>query len=210
MSVTGKRGTWILAGTLWALGSGIPAFADDTELFVSSANPSTTTIQPNILFVIDTSGSMRSAVVTQATYDPAVSYSGSCSTSRVYWRTGTGDPPSCDTTRWFNRDALMCDAGLQALVSGAGRYTDRMSQYDGSYDDRWEQLRTSTKSRLAECEDDSGVHGDGSNDKVYAQDGDSSQPWSNNSLDEVAWGQYPTDSVYTVYDGNYLNWYKHG
>ena len=72
--------------------SGLPAVADDTELFVANAGQ-LGGAQPNILFILDTSGSMRSEVRTQDTYDPNTLYTGTCSTSRLYWRTNTGDPP---------------------------------------------------------------------------------------------------------------------
>jgi len=206
MSVTRKRSTWVLAGMLWALASGAPSFADDTELFVSSTT-AFPDAKPNILFIIDTSGSMTNPVVTQATYDPLFSYGGACDASRVYWRRGSGNPPDCSTDRWFNRTAFMCDAAMQAFMS-AGFYNDRMAQYDPNSDDRWERLNRNQKSRLVECQDDQGLHGDGSDvDEVWAQDGDDSELWSDDSNDEVAWGNSPTDRIYTTYDGNYLNWY---
>ena len=157
---------------LWALGSGIPAIADDTELFLSDSSQASSTVRPNILFILDTSGSMNTEVITQATFNSTVTYNGNCSPDRVYWRRGTGDPPSCGTRRWFNRSALMCDLAVQAFTSGAGRYTDRMAQYDPGNDDRWEELHRDQKSRLVECEDDRGVHGDGSsgNSNFYASD----------------------------------------
>ncbi|MCZ6584705.1 MAG: hypothetical protein O6930_01690, partial [Gammaproteobacteria bacterium] len=208
MSVTRKRGTWLLTGTLWALGSGIPAFADDTELFVSNSSQFADTARPNILFIIDTSGSMRTEVETQATYDPGDDYRGDCLADRVYWRIGTRNPPNCRTTnRWFNLDALMCNRAIQAFASSAGRYTDGMAQYDPDIQDRWERIEPDQKDRVVECEDDGGEHGDGTDDKVYAQNGADTQLWSDNSVDEVAWGQSPTNQVYTIYSGNYLNWY---
>ena len=210
MSVTNKRGTWLLAGTLWALGSGIPAFADDTELFVSNTSQFADTIRPNILFIIDTSGSMSTEVETQATYDPERFYDGDCRADRVYWRTRTGDPPGCGTRRWFSRTALMCDVAIQAFASGAGRYTDRMSQYDDAgKDDRWEELHRAYKDRLVECEDDRGVHGDGSpgNSNVYASDDQPAELWTADPINEIRWGQYLVSQVVTVYGGNYMNWY---
>ena len=208
MSVTRKRGTWLLTGTLWALGSGIPAFADDTELFVSNSSQFADTARPNILFIIDTSGSMRTEVETQATYVSGDDYTGDCRTDRVYWRIGTRNPPNCRTTnRWFNLDALMCYRAIQAFASSAGRYTDGMAQYDPDIQDRWERIEPDQKDRVVECEDDGGEHGDGTDDNVYAQNGADTQLWSDNSVVEVAWGQSPTNQVYTIYSGNYLNWY---
>ncbi len=208
MSVTRMRCTWFLAGMLWAFTATTPTMADDTELFVgdSSLYPDA---KPNVLFIFDTSGSMNTPVATQTIYDPAVSYPGSCVSSRVYWRSGTGSPPDCSTDRWFDRAALMCKKALDAFGTSAGRYTDRMAQYDPNRDDRWERINRSRKSRMVECEDDSGSHGavGGDEDDVYAQNGDDSQPWSANSNDELSWGQSPADRIYTAYDANYLNWY---
>ena len=206
MSVTSKRGAWLFAGTLWALASGIPAIAEDIELFVSNSSQFSTTAQPNILFIIDTSYSMLTEVETQATYDPDIVYDGDCSADRVYYRSGPGDPPFCNIPYWFNDAALMCDAAIQAFATSAGRYTDGMAQYDPGNQDRWEWLHHSQKDRLVECEDDGGMHGNVSG-VLYAQNGYDNQLWSAAAVDEVAWGQSPTNRIYTVYDGNYLNWY---
>ncbi len=207
MSVTSKRVTSILAGMLWALGSGIPAFADDTELFVSVAGGGGN-VRPNVLFIIDTSGSMNAEVLTQETYDPAVAYGGGCSPNEVYWRSGTGNPPQCGDDEWFERTALMCDVAIQAFASGAGTYTDVMAQYDSNQQIRWEAIDIDGKTLLVECEDDRGAHGDGiSGTELYATDLTPSQPWSADPLAEVPWGLGGTNGTYTVYDSNYLNWY---
>ncbi len=209
MSVASRRGAWLVTGTLWALASGIPAFADDTELFVSDSSQFAGTIRPNILFIIDTSGSMNAEVLTQETYDPAVAYDGDCATNEVYWRNDTGNPPQCGDNEWFERTALMCDVAIQAFASGAGLYTDIMAQYDINQQTRWEPIDINEKTLLVECEDDSGMHGDGSSsgNEVYASDLVPLQPWSADSLAEVPWGFGQTIQMYTVYDANYLNWY---
>lgn len=196
----------LLAGVAWAVVAGVPAFADDTELFVGGGGG--TAAKPNILFIIDNSESMDSELQTQSTYDPNVVYDGTCTTDRVYWRRDTGDPPECAGAFWFDASALKCEMALQAFANGAGRYTDNMAQFDNNSDKRWETIDNYYKSRLIECQDDGGLHGDGSDPTlVYAQSGDASAPWSSDPNDEVAWGQSPVDRVYTVYEGNYLNWF---
>ena len=79
-----------------------PARADDTELFVGpavTASPS----RPNILFVMDTSGSMANTVQSKLPYSATTTYSGSCDAGRVYWSRPDGQgkftPPDCDTTQ---------------------------------------------------------------------------------------------------------------
>lgn len=208
MSLNKQRNTWFMAGMLWAMLAGSAAVADDTELFVgdTSLYPQS---KPNILFILDTSGSMGTEVLTtQQPWDPNVTWPGPCDTSRVYWRTGTGNPPNCGTDRWFNRTALMCNAAATAFGT-AGLYTDRMAQFDANFDVRWERIIASQKDRLIECEDDSGIHGDGSNPpRLYAQSGNASQPWTNNPSNELTWGNNPTDRTYTIYSGNWMNWYR--
>jgi type IV pilus assembly protein PilY1 len=186
--------------------AGAPVIADDTELFVNDA-ASLPTGRPNILFIIDNSGSMDATLVTHETYDPAEVYPGSCSPDRVYWRSGTGDPPECGTDSWFSRAVLVCNAAVQAFANGGGRYTNLMAQYRPA-NERWQRISAAHKSDPVECEDDSGLHGDGSSaTEVYAQDGNSAQRWSALAGAEVSWGSVPTDRTYTIYDANFLNWY---
>ena len=102
----------LVGGIVLAIVCGSPALADDTEIFVSQQAGS----RPNIVFILDTSGSMDSAVTTQAPYDPAITYNGACDSSRIYWRVSSGTPPDCTvTTQWFNATGLLCDAAVQGI-----------------------------------------------------------------------------------------------
>ncbi len=179
---------WLLVIALWTLKSGLPAIADDTELFVTDSARFQVDVRPNVLLILDTSTSMQAEMATQATYDPARSYGGSCDINRVYWRLNVGEPPSCDTDQWIERAALVCNAALKAFARGTGFYTDLMAQYDPSGADEWRRLDRNYSKRLLECEDDRSVLGDGSSDGI-------------------SWGQNPTDRIYTVFAGNYLNWF---
>ena len=80
-------------GLLLICASAMPAHADDTEIFVGRSDNYS---DPNVLFVIDTSGSMDT-VVNFLAYDPATTYAGSCDNSRLYWSTD-GSEPDCTTT----------------------------------------------------------------------------------------------------------------
>ena len=197
------------AGALWALVGMTPAVGDDTELYVTDSRRHPDS-RPNVLFIMDTSGSLRTPIGTRASYDPAVRYAGGCDPARVYWRVGLGIPPACSSDRWFERGSLVCRKSLDGFARGIGRHTDRFAQYDAGTDTRWERLDAAGKTRLAECEDDGGVHGNGVDPRaVYASDADHGRPWSADPLDATGWGQNPTDRLYTVHDGNYLNWF-HG
>ncbi len=72
MILSKARMSWLGLGALWALTSGLPAVADDTELFIG--NSLSSQAQPNILFVIDNSGSMGSLVLTQDGFDGSTTY----------------------------------------------------------------------------------------------------------------------------------------
>jgi type IV pilus assembly protein PilY1 len=208
----GKLGA-LAAGTFWALTSCLPAVADDTELFITTSVGAS--IRPNILFVIDNSGSMDTAVFTQETYDPNQIFAGSCSSDRVYWRTGTGSAPSCSTSRWFDKSALKCDAASVAFTTG-GMYIDKLVQYDpdttsgrgGDVGERWETIDQDQKSRSVECRADAGLHGmDGASADTYTRDGSTSTSgyWGGSGT-QITWTSSHNNQSYTLYSGNYLNW----
>jgi type IV pilus assembly protein PilY1 len=206
-----QRAMWLGTGLLWATLSAAPALGDDTELFLGS---STSGSAPNILFVIDNSISMGSMVRTQGTYDGTVLYppgGTGCDSSRVYWRVGSGPAPDCSTSRWFDASALRCNAAAQAFLT-AGFYSDLMGQYDptnSSSGRRWEALSSSQKSRVVECEDDRGVHGNGVDTaNLYARNGSTSASgyWGTFST-RITWGVTPLDTLpITLYSGNYMNY----
>src|SRR5690606_26599508 len=161
----------------------------DTELFVNYAGNAA---PPNILFIVDTSGSMDGLVESQAAYDPDTLYTGDCAAGSVYWSIGADDPPSCDTGRWVEDAALQCAAAREAFASGAGRLTDRFVQF-GVAESRWRQPSASDHTSIVECEDDRGRHGDGSSaTHVYATDGDGDERWSQSPADEINWGGHET------------------
>ena len=184
-----------------------PSPADDTELFVSDTRRFADA-RPNVLLIVDTSASLAQAIQTRGRFDLSVQYAGQCDPSRVYWRTGIGEPPQCSTDRWFERAALACRASLDAFGQGDGSHTDRFVQFAPAGDGRWERLDEAEKDRLVECEDDGGRHGDGTDPlAVFARNGDVNRPWSTDPREEITWGQRPTDRLYSIYEGNYLNWF---
>ncbi|MBT8089094.1 MAG: PQQ-binding-like beta-propeller repeat protein [Gammaproteobacteria bacterium] len=190
--------------------AGMPAVADDTELLVVDPSNISGT-PPNIMFILDTSGSMGDPVSTTRPYDSDFDYSdGSCDTSRFYW-TKLDIEPTCvgDTnTQFIEEAAFLCeDATLR--MSGIGAYTGVMVQYRGndSDDSRWQQLEIGNATSRVECQRDSGVHGDGTTGAVYAQAGTGLPDEFTSDPDaEISWGSGDAAQAYTVYDGNYLNW----
>ena len=202
---------------------GMAAFADDTELMVGpTVTPATN--RPNVLFIMDTSGSMISDV--SANYDMNGTYSGTCPEDRIYWKqpsTSTTDaPPDCDSNQWVHKDAFKCQAALvfmndptkgngKSLRMRAARWQTESnpkiwssSLYSGNNDSR------RAGSNWVECEADSGTHGDGVNlSKVWATNNTSKDstlgPWNASSKNAIAWASRNEVIFYT---GKYINWYN--
>lgn len=208
MKLIATRLASIGVGALCTIALVAPALADDTELFLGVPNQ-VNTAQPNILFIIDDSGSMGDLIRTQPNYNPATTYAGSCSASNVYWRSGPGSPPACSTSQWFSKTALFCRAGVNAL-STAGSYTDVMAQYnDANNKKRWDRITAGQTTRPVECKADNGIDGDGNPAAdVYPHNGvlPASAAWTSQPNQGITWGQSPANQIYTIYDGNYLNW----
>src|SRR5260370_7695165 len=80
----------LVAATLAVIVCGRSALADDSEIFTGS--PSAGAL-PNILLILDTSGSMASPVITQAAYVPATTYAGSCTSPLLYLQATAPRPP---------------------------------------------------------------------------------------------------------------------
>ena len=216
MTLSKEQLGWLGVGVLWAVVSTLPAVADDTEIFVGTSGAG---VQPNILFIIDDSGSMAGEVLSQEDYNPATVYpSQGCATNRVYWRSGSGAAPACSTDRWFYLSALKCDAALQAFNT-AGFFTATMAaQYDPTNSGsgkRWEALTNShptVDNRIVECYDDRGVHGNGVDAaNLYARNGavqvSPGTGYWGTAGQEITWGASPTSNLpHTLYSGNYLNY----
>jgi type IV pilus assembly protein PilY1 len=194
----------LVGATTLAVFCGSPALADDTEIFVGQQSGA----RPNILFILDTSGSMDSQVSTQPPYDPAATYSGSCTSGRIYWIRGSGNAPDCSsTTQWFNATQLACDAAVQGINS-AGRYlAQRGGQWDAT-NNRWDQVHSSVKDQPVECSADAGVHGQTAGDpEVYAfNSGIANDRWTANPAVQVDWDNSPLNQSYTFFSSNWINW----
>lgn len=180
-----------------------PAIADDTELLLKTAQSND---KPNVLFILDSSGSMNTLEHTIAFYDSTKSYAGGCDLNSFYWN-DTGTPPACDNSRAILKTNFVC-AAAATQVAGVGSYTGIVAQYrtgSGS-GSKWQTISTAASAAIVECAADSGLHGDGTGGGVYARAGTGGTEFTDNPDEEVNWESYPTNLTYNLYDGNYLNW----
>ena len=183
-------------------------FADDTEVYLGG-NAGNSSVKPNVLFIIDTSGSMGTTeTFTNGTYDPAETYTGSCDSNRIYW-SDRGNPPTCGTSNYFLASVNTCDDSAAALASdGTGFYVGRLARYRiRNGEDRWSTFSSSSHDEYVECEADYSVHGDGvDTGKLYPADENDGGPWRATSSNAIRWRSEGDD--YTLYNANYLNWYN--
>ena len=206
MNAPRKQLGWLVAAMVLVVSAGGTAIADDTELFLSGATSGTSggaTTQPNILFVIDTSGSMNSQVLTQEGWDDSINYSGCYESNLIYFSSSTSQP-SCSTSRWFWKTRNHCEASFAQLV-GIGVWSGALRGWrERSWgQDTWDRLRSNRPNRPVECADDVGVHGETTGDPdVYAANGDGVGPWTSDS--NAAQPNWNISTKY-LFNGNYLN-----
>jgi type IV pilus assembly protein PilY1 len=197
------------------LGTGL-SLADDTEIFEATP-PTGADNRPNVLLIIDTSGSMDGDVITQVDWDPTVTYAGdgddTCSTSRIYWQSSSStETPSCDddNEQWIDRSKFVCQAAAAnlALSSGTGQVTlGETLQWKGGGTKSWVALKKD-RNTYVECRADhpeTGTHsGLVANDNQFARDGNNGPFSGSNPI--TNWGS----ASYTFYTGNRLNYLRHG
>ena len=203
------RVAWASVGLITALIIGSPAIADDVEILL--AQPSSEgAAKPNILFILDSSGSMTSVETSQQPYDSNDTYGGSCNSNQYYFTSNTGTP-SCDSSNKnrIDKSAFQCAQGA-LMANASGSFTDTMAMYrpnNKGKKPKWRALKANNYAKTVDCLADSGAHGDGDPNLTYARIGTNVSMYTDNPDQEVSWGSSPTHRIYTVYDGNYLNWY---
>jgi type IV pilus assembly protein PilY1 len=210
MKMVFKKTQWMCASLIVALTWGAPAVADDTEILLINPNLLNPP-QSNVMFIIDSSGSMGDQVQSKELYDSTQVYSstvGGCDPDTLYW-TEVNSVPSCvaGNTQFFQESAFFCNAAT-ARMDGIGSYTDSMVQYygDGSGSAAWQKMLAGNNTGLVECLRDRGRHGLGVALDVWAQKGSTLVPFTSDSTQELDWSGDNVSNTVTVYDGNYLNY----
>lgn len=193
----------------------VPVYADDTEVYTGANSISTT--PPNVVFILDSSGSMKSNKISLANkgdYDPDKIYEGYCKKDRIYWNPKSDtDVPNClnytsssgnDADRYIEKAHFKCNAAASDLAGSTGTYTDTFARYVGG---TWvELLDDEVYTYDVECSADAGIHGiDSTSTDTYAADAADGGPWRADSTGAVKWSK--TGSEISFWDTNYINWY---
>jgi type IV pilus assembly protein PilY1 len=213
MKISMRKTTWMSVSCAFALLAGMPAVADDTELLLINPDP-TKNPKPNVMFILDSSGSMTTLQTTIQPYDGLAVYAGACDPNRVYW-TDVDVTPVCvvTNTSFIEDSSFHCDYATQQMF-GIGSFTNTMVQWRNGGKDglsggptRWQYLAPGYNNSPVECQADSGVHGDGRLTFLWPSSGTNMpDPFTDNASSELSWGSSPRNLGYTFYDGNYLNW----
>ena len=188
MKVSLAKSMAVMCGALVALAAGSAAWADDTEIFFNQNNGN---IPANIMFILDTSGSMNDLVTSQQDYDPGTAYApDTCAAfDSSYYYYSNNKTPACGTANRILKTQFYCNSML-APLTGGGFATDGFVQWGASTSTRTTGRGTPARPTVAtstqtygwqnslsganttgkvECKSDAGVHGDGvDNSKLFA------------------------------------------
>ncbi|MEL7449660.1 MAG: PilC/PilY family type IV pilus protein [Pseudomonadota bacterium] len=211
------------------LAAGSAALADDTEVLTGrTTNPG----PPNVMLVLDTSGSMNSEVVIGEDYDSSIDYcaefqSCSCDAEKVFYArntSGTFVLPNCafDSYVNYNPDPLdafnvfECAAARLAFDT-AGYFMDRYAQFDPTGGNlTWGTVSPALAGgnppgaeRMVECAADFGTQGalgpGTSEAEVYPANG-LVGPFTDDLNSAIDWSG--TGDTYTFYTANFLNYLR--
>ncbi|HYW03957.1 MAG TPA: hypothetical protein VFA86_08445, partial [Gammaproteobacteria bacterium] len=207
MNTVIHRSILLAAAAALILAAAGPARADDTEIYTGASGNG---IQPNVLFIIDTSGSMGTQVYTQQPYDPSTTYSGDYDTSQTYWgyvASSGGGYTRFNIEGSFASSWNRCAASQTPLASN-GYYTGTLAFWDPNAGHGWRrhgawQQFPRTKGRgfgssgsgasisnYVECQADNGSNGDSQTSDPtaapWAANG-TAGPWSASQSDSVSW-----------------------
>lgn len=199
-----------------------PAYvhAKDTDIYLRVPQVSRDD-SPNIMILLDNSGSMTTLVNTVPAYDATTTYSGSYDTTRVYWSTSSSLPGS-GTSRWFPATDNSCTSSLANLGSSAaatGYYSDNIVGWiwkvsgstTSTTQGRWNNVVSGTngdgnrKMGSVECANDNpadatlGTYATASNNSNLAY----SSRYTSSTGSKL---DLTTYNKVTLYSGNYLNY----
>jgi len=210
----------MVSGAGLALYAATPAIAEDIEIY-TTANLGAATIQPNVVFIMDTSGSMGNTLSVPVAYDYTQTYVG-CYDPNLLYYTSSGAMPTCGSKDVILKTSHRCDSQVQLYDKGVvidpvgpllkhGFYSDQIAQYN-TKKKIWQATLTRNPGESAypiECLADSGVHGDTGPGSPYIADAANGGPWTatvpaNPTVPHPVWAN--GDNSLQIFDGNYLNY----
>jgi type IV pilus assembly protein PilY1 len=203
------------------LGLPITGQALDTDVYLNAQGVSRDD-SPNVLIILDNSGSMTTVVTSRPAYDPNINYAtqpGAPSTpfdsTRIYWATSSSPPTSTTTNKWFSVSNNKCTASVTVLASGGtGIYANdtvvgwankTSSTYPpgSSTQGSWANL-SGGRDSVVECKADNPAD---ASLGTYAASGQIQYQnrYTSSSGSKLNWSSFNTT---TLYNANYLNYFN--
>ena len=193
--------------------STIAASALDTDIYLNNA-PS---VAPNVMFSLDTSGSMVDNFITiPEAYDSAIVYAGSFSRNFGYLSLDGRIPSSpdglssttlnnvqnCDyATPFIDADGFVSIRAAIGFSDSAA--SDAYAKKVWFPANRVDFSEPTDGSVFVECKDDSGTHGARSGTGGNYASKQTGTLYSGSAVEEISWDNFP---YAVIYSGNYLNY----
>ena len=188
------------------------ASADDTEVYQSSENSSSSG-RPKVLIVFDDSGSMGAVVTGQsAAYSAAGSYPSIHPSGRIYFSKEGDDVPREDSENWFPVNANYCGESLSGLSAQGFFQTNAGFQWQKERNKwQWEKIKKAQIYWVVDCWEDlqNSNNYNGSAAVGYPKYEKRNNPSTPNYASTVPgprdkiWG---LDEAYTWYSAHYMDW----
>ncbi|MEM9601942.1 MAG: hypothetical protein AAGA11_03710 [Pseudomonadota bacterium] len=186
------------------------AQALDTDIFFDR----TVSELPNVVFYMDTSGSMNGSMNNvPIPYNPAQTYSGAFTTNSVYYAPGGRVPNSPSSVTSGQRMSMHCDQanlGIDARGFFTGRMVGRLPTTipgNPTAEDKWLPVNKGVwgqfDGHLIDCFEDRGVHGENGVGGGTYVNANTTTAWTANAGEEIDWNGA---GYVTAFLGNYINY----
>ncbi len=186
-----------------------PAMAEDIEIY-QSGKLGTATVNPNILLILDNSGSMDAELDVSPLYDPSVDYAAvygsSCFNPDRMYVSATSDV-KCEaqfTNSFFLLSQNQCQRANDAFAV-TGMYNSVFAQWNSTKNFWGKLTENSITANYIDCRPDQGVHGSGGADTYISVAGSVNAYTSDATDANINWSTLDSESL-TVYTGNWMNY----
>lgn len=119
-------------------------YADDTEIYGTAGNTTNNTARPNVMFIMDTSGSMNATVINRPTYNPSTTYSGDYPVADVFNSLYDDDDYGHNATSLEHDDSTNCEGVVTALEAN-GKANGNFEQYRNN---DWKTLKDGNNGKI--------------------------------------------------------------
>lgn len=191
----------------------LPVAATDTDVYLNRGG----TIPPNVVFSMDTSGSMKDNNINVADdYNPKTKYTGPFRRWGAYFSVDGRIPSSPDgLSATTIKNTKHCNFGFKKIskdgfvaVRAAVAFGDKASSVNYAKKVWFPANRVHFElfvngAARVECQDDAGIHGSAAGGGALYASRETGQLYTNSTAKEIDWSKYP---YVAVYSGNYLNY----